>query len=458
MSKAWRDRILRLTVCGIELCAFYTIITLINYEAVESPRDIFPILAIYLISLGFNRLFFNWKRGLYFTIVVNVLLWLVSTLAVIKLIQFPVLSLIDPAFLLAVPRAVAGYAAGFRPELIIFICSLFLWPFGYRLARARIGFVLSLAEFQCGLAVILFTYLIESQIGATNLNSIPVALIFTVFSILALALSHAEQQSSWLGGRHAVFWFSLLGLSIVLIIFLGFITGSFATHDFLDLLLTPVNWLWWLFTNIMLFLAAHIPLKQYFDPVDWGKTGGGGDQVTDIFQSLQMPLWLRDALRFIMGMVWVGLIIIVLWRVSSFIFQWLRNHYGSRYQADYESLDGAFKDDLWRFLRRIWDWFLRLLPRAKRKPASSEIESVRQIYREVLSWGASKGVRHLSEQTPYEYLFTLSEAIPLAADNLRVITDRYVDTRYGAISPGLEKLAELKTAWQFIKRNCGLHK
>lgn len=459
MSMAWRDRILRLTIGGLELCAVYTIMSLVNYRALEGGLAILPVLVIYLISLGFNRFFFNWKLDRYINIGVNVLLWFVSTQLVIKLTQFPALSPVDPAFLFAVPRAVATYAAGIRPELIIFICSLFLWPLGYRLARVRVGFVLSLAEFQCGLAIILFTYFLNSQIGASMLNSIPVVLAFTALSILSLALSHAEQQSSWLGGRHSAFWFTLLGLSIVLIIFLGFITGSFATHDFLDLLLTPVRWLWGLFTKFMLFLAEHTLMKQYLDPLDWGASGGGGgEDAADVFKAFQMPVWLRDGLRFGLGMVWFVFIAVALWRISSLIYQWLRRHFVSRYPADYESLDGAFKDDLLRLLRRLWDWFSRLFRGTERIPSSPEIESVRQIYREVLSWGAAKGVRRLSEQTPYEYLFALSEVIPLAADDLRVITDRYVDTRYGSISPGWEKLAELRATWKRIKRNGDLHK
>jgi hypothetical protein len=459
MNRIWRDRLLRLTVAGIELSALYTIISLVNYRAVNGVLFIPAVLVIYIVSLGFNRLFFIRKLNSLIDYPVNVLLWFVSTQFIIKLLVFPSLSMVDPVFLFSVPNAIVNYAAGFRPEFVIFLCSLFLWPLGFRLARVKVGFVVSLAEFQCGLAIILFTYFLNSQIGAGTLNSIPAALAFVALSIIALALSHAEQQSSWLSGRHSAFWLTLLGVIIVLIIFFGFVAGTLANHDFLDILLTPVRWLWWLFSQFMLFLAEHTVMEKYLNPLDWAGGGAsGGEDAADIFKGFQMPLWLRDGLRFGLGVVWLLFILYALWRISSLIFQWLRSHFVSRYPAEVESLDGSLKDDLLNLLRRLWGWLMRPFRRTGVPPDSSEVESVRQLYRDVLAWGAAKGVRRSSEQTPYEYLFALSEAIPPAAIDLRVITDRYVGTRYGSISPGRDELTELRLTWQRIKRNGDLHK
>jgi len=54
MNKAWRDRILRLSISGIELCALYTVLSLVNFRAANSALSIVGILIIYIISLGFN--------------------------------------------------------------------------------------------------------------------------------------------------------------------------------------------------------------------------------------------------------------------------------------------------------------------------------------------------------------------------------------------------------------------
>jgi hypothetical protein len=459
MNKAWRDRILRLSISGIELCALYTVSSLVNFRAANSALSVVGILIIYIISLGFNRLFFNRKLTGLVLYSLNMLFWIASFQLVIKLQLFTDASIADPAFLTAVPRAIAGYTDGFRPELVIFFTSILLWLMGYRLARARVGFVVSLAEFQCGLAVILFIYTVNAQINAAALNSPLVALTFVALSLIALAISHAEQDSSWLSSRHSIYWFILLVLSIVLIVVFGFAAGTLLSHDLLDILLTPLRWFWWLLTKFMLFLAEHTVMERFLSPLEWGGAGGTGAEDPELlFKSLQIPPWLRDGLRFALGIFWLTFILVALWRSSSFFVRWLRSHFVGRSQAEVESLNGAFKDDLLYLLWCTWNWVKGLFRKDTGACAAPEIESVRQLYREVLSWGAAKGVRRSSEQTPYEYLYALSEVVPLAAIDLRLITDGYVSTRYGSIPPDKDELTELRAIWQRIKRKRNSHK
>jgi hypothetical protein len=458
MNRKWRERTLRVTVAGMELLALYTVIALVNHKAVAGVLDIPAVLTIYLISLAGNRLIFVRQLKPVMAYPLTVLLWFLSTQLVIKLLLFPALEWLDPMFLSAIPVAIVNYAGGFRPELIIFICSLFLWPLGFRIARVRVGFVVSLAEFQCCLAVILFTYFLNSQTGASTLDSIPVVLAFVALSLIALALSHAEQQSSWLTGRHSTFWLLLLGISIFLIVFFGFIAGSLVNQNLLDLLLTPVRWAWWLFSRFMLFLAERTPMEKYLNPLDWGGGAAGGDDADDVFKVFQMPLWLRDSFRFGVSIVWAIFILVALWRISSLIFQWLRSHFVSRYPAEVESLGGSLKDDLVNLLRRLWGWIGRFFRKPGLPHAASEVELVRQLYREVLAWGEARGARRSPDQTPYEYLTALSEAAPLAATDLRVITDYYVNIRYGSVLPGREEISELRAVWLRLRRTTYPHR
>lgn len=458
MNKAWRERILRLCVGGMELGALYTLLSLVNFKAADSALSVAGILSIYILSLFFNRLFYHLKLKHRLLYSLNILLWIASLQMVLKLLVFQGMALSDQAFLLAVPRALAGFTSGFKPELVVFFSSILLWGMGYRLARVRIDFVLSLAEFQSGLAVIVFIYSVNAQINAAALNSPLVALTFVALSLIALAVSHAEQASSWLSSRYSTYWLILLVLSIVLIVAIGLTAGSFASRDLLDILLTPVRWLWWLFSRFMLFLAEHTVMEKFLNPLDWEASGGNAEDVDHISRMFEMPIWLRDGLRFIMGVVWFVFIMLALWRISSFIVHWLRSHFVGHTQAEVESLDGAFRDDLLGFLRCIWNRIMSLFSKDTRVGIVPEAELVRQLYREMLSWGASKGVPRSSNETPYEYYYALSAALPLASDELRFITDRYVSTRYGLILPGENELTELRATWQRIRRSGNTHK
>ncbi len=453
MSKVWRERILRLTICGMEMAALYVFLSLATFKATDNAVSVPALLSPYLVSFVFNRVFFNFNLNRTATILLNALVWLVGIHIAIKLQLFPALPFFDADFIYTIPRAFAAIPSGVRPELFMFIMSLLIWPLGYRLARIRIGFVISLAEFQCGLFIILVTYMINAQISASFLNSPFIALIFVALAIFAMAVSHAEQASSWLGGRHATFWMSVLILTIGLIALVGVFAGAFATHDFLDLLLTPLRWAWWAFSQFMLFLAEHTLMENVLNPLDWGAGNQSAENPDVIWQSFGYPEWVRDTLRVAIGIVWLVFIVFALWSISSLIFHWLRSHFISRSSAEVESLHGAFWDDVRALLGYIRRWLAGLFHPGAGERLAPEAASVRHIYRELLSWGASKGVRRYPEQTPYEYLRTLSEAVPLASGDLQLITDHYVNTRYGLLPPGSDDLANLRATWQRVKRN-----
>jgi hypothetical protein len=85
-------------------------------------------------------------------------------------------------------------------------------------------------------------------------------------------------------------------------------------------------------------------------------------------------------------------------------------------------------------------------------PASPEVKSVREIYRQFLDWAASAGCPRHVAQTPREYLRTLVEWLPAARWEFSFITHQYVYVRYSSSLPtedGLDRLAE---AWKRLRR------
>jgi hypothetical protein len=90
--------------------------------------------------------------------------------------------------------------------------------------------------------------------------------------------------------------------------------------------------------------------------------------------------------------------------------------------------------------------------RARKEPVATEIASVRQIYRQFLRWAAAGGYPRDISQTPHEYLYGLAYVLPDVLDDLDLITQRYIRTRYGASLPTEYELNQMSHSWQRVRQ------
>ena len=120
-------------------------------------------------------------------------------------------------------------------------------------------------------------------------------------------------------------------------------------------------------------------------------------------------------------------------------------------------MKGAFKIDLLNWLKRLLSRIpgikFRMPHKAGNRDLPPEIASVRQLYSELLRWGAEKGHSRRKSQTPNEYREELGQLIPENQDGLSFITHQYIHARYGSASPTEEDLSRLKQDWQRIKKS-----
>jgi hypothetical protein len=125
-------------------------------------------------------------------------------------------------------------------------------------------------------------------------------------------------------------------------------------------------------------------------------------------------------------------------------------------EAEIELLPGGFISDLISLVKRI---LLRILgfrlPLRLKRPSSilPEIASVRQVYRQLLRWAAAGGYPRQISQTPHAYLYTLVGMLPVVREDLHLITQHYVKTRYGTFLPTEDELQEVRQSWHKIKQN-----
>ena len=82
----------------------------------------------------------------------------------------------------------------------------------------------------------------------------------------------------------------------------------------------------------------------------------------------------------------------------------------------------------------------------------SGVVSIRQLYVQILSWGAKKGFARQKDQTPLEYRNILNSAISEGQSNLDLITEQYMAVRYGFILPKEDKLEQIKKIWGKLKK------
>jgi hypothetical protein len=374
----------------------------------------------------------------------------------IKFQLFSSLPMSDPAWLRALPQALSSIFYFFSPELWILAASGLVWWLGRRLAQTRVTFTIAVAEFQFGLFFLLILFFFVATFEVKLSNAVPLALVFFLFSLVGISIAHAEEGENWLSRLSQGYWLPLLFVTIGVILVLGLLIGSLLTPDFIQTIANAIVWVWnflWdLFIRLMLFIARFFPepepssMPDVFPPQ---QDETGGFHIEELF-----PAWLRSAIRLGWSVLMISILVFALWRMFSQIFSWMRRRFGGRAEAEYESMPGAFKADFLGFLKRLFYRILGLkLVRWQKKVEAPEISSIRQIYRQLLSWAATQGYPRLAFQTPYEYLYRLEAALPESREPLEFITQSYVSARYGRYAPSEAELDQLKESWHQVKQN-----
>jgi len=450
-----RQVILYITTMGMEGCWLYASLAMLNKQVAGGRLSILGILLFYPLAFAFNKLvrWLRWPKVCLHSL--SWLAWAVGMLLMVKIQLFSDLQWLNPSWLLAIPQAIGQIIYTFKPELLILASTAIIWWLGRRLAYLRINFAASVSEFQFGLAILLLTFWVTSLLRLDLTESVPTALAFFFFALLGTSIAHAQEGTSWLSGLYQGHWSGLLLVSISLVLILGLLIGSVVTPDLLQLVLAALKWVWGLILKVIAFIASLFPEPE---PGELPPAMPMPQmEPAEEFKLWTMPESVRSGLRLGLGMLWLGISLLALWRISSQIYEWLSRRLASMAGAEIEPLQGAFRADLLSLLKRIILKLLRLgLPfRLARKSKSllPEVATVRQIYRQLLRWAATGGYpRHVS-QTPYEYLYTLADLLPEARGDLDFITQQYVSTRYGTSLPTEDALHQLRQSWHEISQN-----
>ena len=106
--------------------------------------------------------------------------------------------------------------------------------------------------------------------------------------------------------------------------------------------------------------------------------------------------------------------------------------------------------------------FHRFFPSAQKQEEQEEklselqgeptVRTIREIYRLLLRWAASRGYPRRKDETPYEFRQRLDERLPMTEPQLESITEAYSATRYGGIIPDEAEVARLRQQWAELEQ------
>lgn len=213
----------------------------------------------------------------------------------------------------------------------------------------------------------------------------------------AVSLAPAGRRG-WIFSGQRGLWLGLVGMVVCLVITLGLLLGVLLRPDLLSLMIELLKAAWTfvseLAVRVFSFLFSLFPVPEskgirltppQISPMD--------RDPSFIVKLFRIPEAVRRVGEIAVGCLWILLVLIALWRVSSSILAWLTRKVMSLDGVEVEPLSGAFLEDLralarfvtrqvarvWRWLRRITGW------KEGAAAARSEDPAAREVYRKVLA-------------------------------------------------------------------------
>lgn len=452
----WRQVFIYITTIIMESCWIYTLLLVLNSATVDGRLSVPGIMLVFPVAVIFHKLLqsLHWHKVPF--LIVSWLVWLIVLLMLVKFQLFAGTGWSQPDWLLSVPRAIGQLIYTFSPELLVFISSAVVWWLGKRLAYRGVKFAGVVTEFQFGLIALLLAFYIGYLLDVSDPHSVIIALVFFLCALLGISLAHARENTGWFSsGLNRGRWIGLLLITIALVLLLGLLVGLVISADLLHVIVAAFKWVWVWIMKALLFLASLLPSLESGElpPPDMMPAQPDTPEQYEIWK---IPESVRTVLRIIWAVVFLGIVVLALWQISSQIMKWMRRRFSNMSGDEIESLRGAFREDilsLFRFIANKIRSLLRSGLRRRREAFAPETRSVRQIYRHFLRWTSSRGYPRHSAHTPYDFLGVMKGVVPEHQTELHTLTQHYVNVRYGMSVPTGDDIRQLTDNWHRIKKS-----
>ena len=464
MRLSRRKGALYTAVAGMELCCFYSALGTVALMALRGFPPILWLLSFYPVAFVYNSGLQASLRSRIYLYGLCWFGWIIWLTALFKLQFLDESSFFDAQWVISCLRSIFQLQNALNAEQITLISSIVLWWCGRRLSLIQIESSTVLSEFQFSMAIFLIILFIESQWDGQTPRLVPVILAFFLFSLFGMAAAHGQDARGWITSIYRNHWLGFLLFYVVLIMGAGLFLGAVIKPDLLKIMVSSLKTAWeWVASIISELIAFLINLFPGFDQGALPPVGPKPipEMEPSAFVKLfRIPESVRKVSGFVMACIWIALILLALWRVSTQIFQWLRQRLANGEGAEVEPISGAFREDLIRLFKAV----IKLLSKwmgllgwpfgraAGRRNLSPAARTAREVYRQMLLWAASRGCPRDPSQTPHEYLKRLLEWLPEGKGELGFLTDHYVNARYGPSVPTRDGLERMMAGWKKLRR------
>ncbi len=457
--KNWSEKILYSILILTESCWLVAIFLCLNEFITEGRRiTIFGLWLAYPFAFLFNR-FLNYvrcKRYIYF--IANILALIFSTLLILKIQLYAGYGLLDMSWFSMLNYHIQQLFYEFQPEFLVVLgnCTFF-WR-GWSLSKEKTAFSLLSKYFQFGFMMLLLVLFICHLADVSLPNVAILIVIFSSLVLVGFGLARSAENNN-VQDKIVKSSSQFLLIVVTLIVLLGLFIGSFVTPELLHLILTVLKWIGNKIAAVVIFLVNLFPYDTTSNIAPPGETLSPSprEEIIDLSKILHIPVHVRIIGQKIFVSLFMIGILVAVYRVFVDVWRWLRRH--DTANVTVESLHGNFLADLLSSLLHLFRYFLNILLSMRKflrhraiVEQPHEINSVRQIYRNLLHWGAAGGYSRHTSQTPYEYLETMREILPVNEQAmLSQITDAYIVARYGHKLVNLELLQEVKERWKILR-------
>ncbi len=395
--------------------------------------------------------------------------------------------LLDPRWLLSMVNDILLLNGQAYHVLTIVAISIFLCWRGIRLAQRELQPGNIFRTLQLGMILIIGIILLQAIVASSGAALDPgnaVALLFLIplflfFSLAAHALARVtfvrHTHPSGLEGNPAAQEQSIITITSIIgavLLILALLVNSFASPAFLaqtqqafSWVGVVYNWLVNLIATVLAFLLTPVfylfSLWFAHHPFNPPKINNLGKNVSHIIKKpppQTYPGFIIIFAKIILPLLILAIIVLLL-RLA------LRRR---RVRLVRQSAPNETRESLWSwalFWTQVKALFLalfrRFFPQQQqeiREEQGEQIQgepaarSIREIYRLLLRWAASRGYPRRRDETPYEFRQRLDERMSSTEPQLESITEAYTATRYGGYVPDAAGVARVRQQWAELQQ------
>lgn len=349
-------------------------------------------------------------------------------------------------------------------DLSVILLTVFLWWRGIRLAGQsfninRIGLRLRLGGLILAPIIIWSSTLLEWDIT-------PFVLLFFLAVLTAIALVRAEQLEQERSGHSAslnprwltiIFMASLMTvLSAALLaslisgnsplilaywlkpvwsrLYLGVITAVWT----MGYVLRPLTVVLSFFIEKLSFLLSLLFSSTFLENLTLPTVEAPlPEATTDLIEAVEPSLIGGKAIAILLLLGLVLIVALTLRQAFRYLSPATRNDALAGINEDRSTVTKSMGQRLLRKLGNFRNW--------------RAAASIRRIYREMGLAAETSGYPRALSETPYEYQDSLSKVWPQNTADSRLITQAYINVRYGEFPETRDELNEINAAWQRLK-------